>query len=237
MHDRNDREWDSKGTDEIKEKLWSHSESHFQLRFHTSSRNRIHIRANTFYIEKWQNFFIQHFTFIFCSSSSSTIFFSFLIISFLPLYFFIRFYQLYVFVVCSLFLRIGYDGFVMVAAVRECANMDGCVCVCLCIVNTRSWANIQLSIFVQRFFNEGPGAVDMDDGIKLMERYSDQFKLLEQQRHEFGNEIHTQSTIPPMPASSFSLSLSTITISEWMWQKNSKRNDIELEREIEICRM
>lgn len=53
--------------------------------------------------------------------------------------------------------------------------------------------NNQLSIFVQRFFKDGPGAVgiDMDDGIKLMEQYTDQFKSLEQQRHEFGNEQHT----------------------------------------------
>lgn len=62
--------------------------------------------------------------------------------------------------------------------------------------------NIQLSIFVQRFFSEGPGAVgiDMDDGIKLMERYSDQFKSLEQQRHDFGNEqTYTRLTHQPMP--------------------------------------
>lgn len=54
---------------------------------------------------------------------------------------------------------------------------------------------MQLSIFVQRFFNEGPGAVgiDLDDGIKLMEQYSDQFKSLEQQRHEFGKEQHTHT--------------------------------------------
>lgn len=68
---------------------------------------------------------------------------------------------------------IGYDGFVMVYA---------------CVHET----NIQLSIFVQRFFNDGPGAVgiDMDDGFQLMEQYSHQFKSLEQQRHEFGNEKH-----------------------------------------------
>lgn len=75
---------------------------------------------------------------------------------------------------------------------------------CVCMFVYMHGANIQLSIFVQRFFNEGPGAVgiDMDDGIKLMERYSDQFKLLEQQRHEFGNEQHTpRLTAPPMPVS------------------------------------
>lgn len=41
---------------------------------------------------------------------------------------------------------------------------------------------------MQRFFAEGPGAsgVDMDSSIKLMEQYNDEFKLLEQQRQEFG---------------------------------------------------
>ena len=81
------------------------------------------IRANTFYIEKWQKFFIQHFTFIFCSSSSSSFFHHFISS-------FVLFHPILP-IVCircaRFFLRIGYDGFVMVAAVRECANMDVCV--------------------------------------------------------------------------------------------------------------
>lgn len=58
----------------------------------------------------------------------------------------------------------------------------------LCVYVLASTNTIQLSIFVQRFFTEGPGApgIDMDNSIKLMEQYNDEFKLLEQQRQEFG---------------------------------------------------
>lgn len=55
----------------------------------------------------------------------------------------------------------------------------------LCIVHKLS---IQLSTFVKNFDTNGPGAVgpNMDQGITLMEQYGEQFKLLEQQRQEFG---------------------------------------------------
>lgn len=51
------------------------------------------------------------------------------------------------------------------------------------------WEYFQVSAFVGSFFAEIAGNIDMDDGIKLIERYSNQFKLLELQRQEFGIQI------------------------------------------------
>lgn len=58
----------------------------------------------------------------------------------------------------------------------------------------------KLSKFVERFLAEGPGAkgIDMETGIMLINHYSDQFKLFEQQRLEFGNYLLHNFTTKPI---------------------------------------
>lgn len=199
-------EWVEKRWVKIKEKLWNHFlilylilTNHCTL---TGARTVDHNRTNTFYISEngksfSYNTFHLYFLFIF----------ALLLFYFLPSFSSIG----YVHRDSLHFLRIGCDGFVMVS-MNVC--VCGCTCIWLCV-----WRNIQLSIFLLRFFSEGPGAVgiDMDDGIKLMERYSDQFKLLSQQRHEFGNEQHTYALAAPP------ILVSTITIPKWMWQNKNAR--------------
>lgn len=60
----------------------------------------------------------------------------------------------------------------------------------LLINDSAYWTNIfQVSTFVGQFFAEIAGDINMDDSIKLIDRYSIQFKLLELEAQEFGIRI------------------------------------------------
>lgn len=40
---------------------------------------------------------------------------------------------------------------------------------------------------MERFFAETAAGIDMDNDCKLMDEYDEQFKILEEQRQDFGN--------------------------------------------------